>query len=273
MDEPTAPADTTRHTDTPAQDDSPRRRRAEEVFTRLFGPRDTSAPDADPELGEILRRMIFGDVFAIGDLDDPTRELITCTVLATQQALPQLRAHAGAALRVGTEPVALREAMYQLAPFIGFPRTLNAVGVLDEVLRAAGHELPLPDQGTISDAERHERGLAAQAPLYGTEIADAFADLPAPFDEAVPGLLTDHLFGDFWTRDGLDVATRELLGLVTLTTLGLAPQLPAHVRGTLAAGNTLETVLAALVQALPYTGTPYAINTIRVVMQVRAADA
>lgn len=273
MDEPTAPADTTRHTDTPAQDDSPRRRRAEEVFTRLFGPRDTSAPDADPELGEILRRMIFGDVFAIGELDDPTRELITCTVLATQQALPQLRAHAGAALRVGTDPVALREAMYQLAPFIGFPRTLNAVGVLDEVLRAAGHELPLPDQGTITDAERHERGLAAQAPLYGTEIADAFADLPAPFDEAVPGLLTDHLFGDFWTRGGLDIATRELLGLVTLTTLGLAPQLPAHVRGTLAAGNTLETVLAALVQALPYTGTPYAINAIRVVMQVRAADA
>lgn len=145
MDEPTAPADT----DVRTQDDSPRRRRAEEVFTRLFGPRDTSAPDADPELGEILRRMIFGDVFAIGDLDDQTRELITCTVLATQQALPRLRAHAGAALRVGTEPVALREAMYQLAPFIGFPRTLNAVGVLDEVLRAAGHELPLPDQGTI----------------------------------------------------------------------------------------------------------------------------
>ncbi len=35
MDEPTAPADTTRHTNTPVQDDSPRRRRAEEVFTRL----------------------------------------------------------------------------------------------------------------------------------------------------------------------------------------------------------------------------------------------
>lgn len=74
---------------------------ADQVFERLFGPRDMTAPDHDPEFGEILRRIIFGDVFATGALYDRTRELVTVTCLATLQALPQLRAHAhGACLDI-----------------------------------------------------------------------------------------------------------------------------------------------------------------------------
>lgn len=243
-----------------------RRAAAETVYARPFGARDTAAPDMHPEFGEILRRLIFGDVFATGTLDDRTRELVTVTCLATLQTLPQLRAHSAAALKVGVTPVELREAMYQLAPFVGFPRTLNAIGVIDEVLEAAGVELPLPRQGSVTDQNRHERGLQIQSGLYGTEIADALAGLPEPFDQAVPGFLTDFLFGDVWTRAGVDIATRELLGLVTLTTLGLAPQLTPHVRGAVAAGNSVETVLAALVQAFPYIGYPAAMNAIRVVL-------
>ena len=110
-----------------------RTQRSEQTYVRLFGPRDAAAPDPDPELGAILRRLIFGEVFHTGELDDRIRELITVTVLATMQTLPQLRAHAGAALNVGVTPVELREAVYQCAPFIGFPNTLNAVGVLNEV--------------------------------------------------------------------------------------------------------------------------------------------
>jgi predicted transposase YbfD/YdcC len=47
----------------------------------------------------ILQRFIFGEVFYIGNLSDHTRELITITALATNQTLPQLRAHANAALK------------------------------------------------------------------------------------------------------------------------------------------------------------------------------
>ena len=252
---------------------SERLENATQVYDRLFGPRDLRTPDLDPEFGEMLRRLIFGDVFATGDLPDTTRELITCTCLGALQALPQLRAHSAAALRAGVTPIELREAMYQLAPFIGFPRTLNAIGVLNEVFKATGVELPLPTQGTVTDDDRHERGEQIQEPLYGTEIRDALASLPEPFGASVPDFLTDFLFGDVWTRDGLDVATRELLGLVTLTALGLSPQLPAHVRGALKAGNTPETILAALVQAFPYIGYPAALNAIKVVQSVLDEEA
>src|SRR6478752_10275058 len=148
-------------------DVSERHAHAEATFERLFGPRDTSAPDTDPELMEILRRFIFGDVFDTGVLDDQTRELITVTVLACLQTLPQLKSHTAAALNVGVQPVEIREAVYQLAPFLGFPRTLNAVATINEVFRARGIPLPLPEQGTVTDPERYTTGLAVQAPLYG----------------------------------------------------------------------------------------------------------
>ena len=243
-----------------------REARAEETYTRLFGPRDTSAPDNDPELGRILRTLIFGDVFTTGDLNDTTRELITVTALATLNTLPQLKAHTRAALKVGVTPVELREAVYQLAPFIGFPRTLNAVAALNEVFDALGIPLPLPPQATTTDADRDARGRAIQAPLYGTELADELAD--EPLAGVLPRFLTEFLFGDLYSRTGLDLETRELLVLCALATLGLERQLRPHVSGAIKAGSSRDTVLAALIHCFPYIGFPHAMNAIRVVREV-----
>ena len=131
----------------------------------------------------------------------------------------------------------LREAVYQCAPFIGFPKTLNAVAVINEVFTARGIDLPLPDQGTTTEEDRFEAGRAIQIPIYGDEIAESVAGLPEPFREAVPRFLTAFGFGDFYTRDGLDVPTRELLILCLLAALGQAAQIKAHIIGNLRLGQ------------------------------------
>ena len=77
-------------------------------YTALFGGEALTGTGTDPELMDILQKYIFGEVFAVGDLDLKTRELITCTVLSVMQTLPQLKAHAAAALTVGVTPVELR---------------------------------------------------------------------------------------------------------------------------------------------------------------------
>ena len=235
------------------------------TYEQLFGmpPDPTAGPD--PELGVILRSVIFGEVFHIGELDDRTRELITVILQLTTQLLPQLRAHTGAALNVGVTPIELREAVYQCAPFIGFPRTLNGVGVINEVFVERGIALPLPAQGTVTEADRFERGRAIQQPLYGDEIHDSFAGLPDGLRDVVPRLLTEFCFGDFSTRNGLDLATRELLVLCMLAALGADVQVSAHARGNLVAGNSVEVQVAALIHCLPYIGFPHALNAIRAV--------
>ena len=246
---------------------SSRREQAEATFERLFGPRNRDTHEDDPELMEILRGFIFGDVFGTGVLDDRTRELITVTVLACLQTMPQLGVHTAAALHAGVPPVQIREAIYQLAPFIGFPRTLNAVSTINTVFRESGITLPLPAEGTVDDdACRYPRGLAEQAPLYGTEIRDDLADLPEPFNEVLPRFLTEFYFGDFYTRGGLSAGQRELLVLCALTSIGdTSAQLGPHGRACLQVGNSRTVIIAALVHCFPYVGFPRTVAAIRAV--------
>jgi 4-carboxymuconolactone decarboxylase len=134
------------------------------------------------------------------------------------------------------------------------------------VFRDHGIELPLPAQGTVSDAERYSEGLAEQAPLYGDEIKDNLADLPEPFNEALPRFLTEFGFGDFYTREGLTLAERELLVLCALATIGdTSAQLGPHGRACLQVGNSKTVVIAALVHCFPYIGFPRTVAAIRAV--------
>ena len=247
--------------------------RTEQKVEELFHMPAAGEEGMDPEFMQILQRYIFGDLCYTGSLDNRMRELVTITVLTTIQALPQLKAHLGACLNVGCTPVELREAIYQCAPFIGFPRTLNAIGVLNEVLTGRGVSLPLPRQGTVADDERYEKGLALQAPVYGDEIRERYTWLPKPFDEAVPRFLTEHCFGDFNTRTGLDQKTRELLTVVLLAALGGAEvQVKSHAAGALKTGSTKEEVVCALVHASAYMGIPRLFNALNACRELLAED-
>ena len=238
-------------------------KRTEEKFAELFGGKPVSNEGSDPEFMRILQRFIFGEVCYVGSLDNRMRELITVTVLTVNQTLPQLKAHIGACLRVGVTPAEIREAVYQCAPFVGFPKTLNAIAAMNEVFSQNGIELPLESAQTVDEDDRYERGAAVQAPLYGGEIAERYSWLPDGFDKAVPRWLTELGFGDFATRGGLDGKTRELLTVVMLAAMGGAEtQVRAHIAGALRAGNSKEEIVCALSQAMPYTGIPRLFNAL-----------
>ena len=138
-------------------------------YTRLFGGEALTGKGSDPELMDILQKFIFGEVFETGSLDHKTREMITCVTLASMQTLPQLKSHAAAALNVGVSPIELREAIYQCAPFIGFPKTLNAISTINEVFQEKGIPLPLEAQGTVNEDNRYEKGKEIQYPYTATK--------------------------------------------------------------------------------------------------------
>ena len=238
------------------------------TYNQLFGGEALTNTGSDPELMNILQKFIFGEVFYTGELDVKTREMITCVTLATMQTLPQLKAHAAAALNVGVTPVELREAIYQCAPFIGFPKTLNAVSTINEVFKEKGIALPLESQETVKEDERFEKGKEIQFPLYGEKMKESLKTLPDGMNEDLPRLLTEMCFGDFYTRDGLDIKTRELLSLCVLATLGADRQIESHTRGNIKAGNDKATLVAAMIQCLPYIGFPLALNAIHIIKEI-----
>ena len=237
-------------------------------FRTLFKGEALSKQGSDPEMMEILQKYIFGEIFTVGNLDLKTRELITITTLATMQTLPQLKAHTNGALNAGATPLEIREAMYQLAPFIGFPKTLNAIATVNEVFKEQGIELPLKSAKTVEENERFEKGYAIQNPVYGNEIKEALSNLPDNMGDDVSRFLTEFCFGDIYTRDALDIKTRELLILTVLVTNGKFDTLESHIKGNLKVGNSKETITSAIIQAMPYVGFPNAISSLKVLKKV-----
>ena len=241
-----------------------RKERTEQKMQELFHIHAAGDEGTDGGFMQILQGYIFGDVCYTGSLDNRMRELVTVTVLTTLSALPQLKAHVQASLNAGCSPVEIRETIYQCAPCIGFPKTLNAISTMNEAFSDRGISLPLPEQKTLqTDEDRYEKGLQIQAPIYGTEIKDRYTWLPGDFAEAVPRFLTELCFGDFNTRTGLNGKTRELLTVVLLAALGGAEiQVKSHVCGALKVGNTKEEIVCALVHASGYMGIPRLFNAL-----------
>ena len=238
-----------------------------ENYRTLFRGEALTGQGSDPEMMDILQKFIFGEVFTTGDLSLKQREMITCVTLATMQTLPQLKAHAGAALNVGVTPLELREAMYLTAPFIGFPKMLNAVSTVNEVFKERGISLPLENQTTVTEDNRHEQGAAIQDKLYHGGISGVLCGIPGNLDEDVSRFLTDYFFGEIYTRGTLDIPTKELLGYCILTTLEAESQLQSHFHGNIKAGNSPQTVASAVIQTLPYIGFPAAIKALRIIKQ------
>lgn len=239
-----------------------------ENFRELFKGEALSLNGDDPEMMAILQKYIFGEVFTVGELDMKTREMLTVTSLAVQQTLPQLKAHINAALNVGVSPIELREAIYQCAPFIGFPKTLNALAVLNEVFKERGIETPLKSTATVTEDERFAKGLALQEPVYGDEIENSLKGLPDDMGKDVARFLTEVCFGDFYTREGLDIKTRELLVVGILVTTGNTSVLKSHIKGNLKVGNSKESITAAIIQCLPYVGFPNTIAALKTLKEV-----
>lgn len=241
-------------------------------YNMLFGGEALTNTGNDPEMMAILQKYIFGEVFTVGKLDSKTREMITVTSLAVQQTLPQLKAHINAALNVGVTPIELREAIYQCAPFIGFPKTLNALEVLNQVFKEKGIETPLKSTATVKEKDRYKKGFAIQNPLYGDEIKISLEGLPDNMGADVSKFLTEVGFGDFYSREGLDIKTRELLILSILVTTGNTTTLKSHIKGNLKAGNTKETITAAIIQCLPYVGFPNTISALKIMKEVLSEE-
>jgi len=123
-----------------------------------------------------------------------------------------------------------KEALSQLYAYTGFPRSLNALGTLQQVIKertAAGLAVeegreadPLPE-----DYDALKQGTAVQTQLTGQPFNYTFAPQTDYYLKA-------HLFGDIFARNNLTHADREIVTVSAISALpGCEPQLRAHVSG------------------------------------------
>ena len=95
-----------------------------------------AAPD-EAHFQRFLSANCFGDHYTRIGIDVRTRELLTFAMLISMGGCePQARGHVAANLNVGNDRGVLLSVITQLLPFIGYPRTLNALAVINEVTTA-----------------------------------------------------------------------------------------------------------------------------------------
>ena len=86
---------------------------------------------------QFLSASCFGDHYTRTGIDVPTRELLTFAMLVSLGGCdPQVRGHVAANLNVGNSRQDLIGVITVLLPFIGYPRTLNALAAINEVAPA-----------------------------------------------------------------------------------------------------------------------------------------
>lgn len=247
---------------------SPRASQAEKTYARMMGDQKTGLEQTDPELDQMMKKYVYGDIASQANISRRDQHLVTLAVLTTYQSEELLAKNVQGALHDGVTPLEIRETEYHLAPYIGFAKVSEAMKTVNQVFRKNGIRLPLPDQGTTTDANRFDKGLAFQVGTYGDRINKMRAATPKN-QKHLQDDLSAFCFGDIYTRGTLDLKTREMITIAAIGALGTGdPQFKSHVRGTLAAGASQDEVIGVLTTMNPYIGFPRTLNLLRLTNEV-----
>lgn len=132
-----------------------------------------------------------------------------------------------------------KEALSQLYAYTGFPRSLNALGALQQVVKERAEAGKPTQTGREADPlpvgyDALEQGTRVQTQLTGQPFNYQFAPQTDYYLKA-------HLFGDIFARNNLSFADREIVTVSAISALeGCEPQLVAHVGGARNMGVTDE---------------------------------
>lgn len=241
---------------------------AKKNHEELFLNRQSTLAVTDPELLEVFDNFAFDEVLGYGNLDTRTRLMVILASMIASQALSEYKVMLGGALNVGVTPVEVKEIVYQAVPYVGMAKVYDFIHATNEVLESRDIQLPVEGQSTTTPETRFEKGLAVQKAIFGATIDKMYQDSPAN-QIHIQKYLSADCFGDYLTRTGIDIKTRELLTFSMLLSLGgCEPQLKGHIQGNLNVGNDKKRLLSVVTQLLPYVGYPRTLNAIRCLNEV-----
>ena len=213
----------------------------------------------DPEFAERFEHFTFQEVVNEEgqQLDDVTRHMAILATLLGCQGIDEFKLALPRALDSGLTPVMAKEVIYQAVDYLGIGRVRPFLDAANEILTSRGIALPLEGQSTTTMENRLEKGIDAQAEIFGGHMREAWKA------GHINRWLASNCFGDYYTRTGLDLKQREMITFCFLAAQGgCEPQLTAHAKGNMNLGNDKEFLIKVVSQCLPYIGYPRSLNAI-----------
>lgn len=118
-----------------------RHEKGREIQERYFGVENirmirNATPEGQKHFNTFMEGFCFGDFYTRDGLNDKQRELIAFVFIATLGGFEnQLKSHVQANLSLGNDEEKLISALAVILPYIGFPRTLNALNTVNEICK------------------------------------------------------------------------------------------------------------------------------------------
>lgn len=127
----------------------------------------------------------------------------------------------------------IKELLIQVYAYCGFPRSLTALGVFNNLLtqrKAAGINDTEGEAATVvSDIDKYGQGTETLSKLSGVPV-DAQAPWYQDFAPGINTFLKEHLFADIFGRGVLPYTDREIATVSMLTALGgVEPMATGHI--------------------------------------------
>ena len=108
------------------------------IFGKMIDQLYEQSPKDQLHIQRFLSANCFGDYYTRKGVDLKLRELVTLSMLIASGGLePQIKGHIQGNLNVGNDRAVLMDVISQLLPWVGYPRTLNAMRCLNETAPAA----------------------------------------------------------------------------------------------------------------------------------------
>ena len=145
---------------------------------------------------------------------------------------------------------------------------MDFINVTNEIFGERNISIPLASQSTTTSETRMEKGLAKQKEIFGDIIDNMYTNSPKDLLH-IQEYLSANCFGDYITRNGLDLKTREMITLSFLISLGgTEGQIKGHMIGNSNVGNDRQTLINLITQLVPYVGYPRTLNAIQCLNEV-----
>lgn len=211
----------------------------------------------------IQDRFLNGEIKENGLKDKKTRALIRLACLTALQTMGEIPSKVNEAVEAGAEVTEIKETLYHTAPYIGYPRVMEALAVVNAELEKMGMNPEGNDQSTVTADTRFDKGLAVQVQIFGEDIIYPMRDNAPSETKHIQDCLAAHCFGDYYTRGTLDLKMRELITFIVICSIGgCESQAKSHAIANMNVGNTKQLLIQALTTCLPYIGYPRTLNAL-----------
>ncbi|MCQ2076980.1 MAG: carboxymuconolactone decarboxylase family protein [Bacteroidaceae bacterium] len=248
--------------------------RAHKEIKRLFSQRMLiNTLHTDPEVTETIDNFLYDETLAKYDGVMSERTRVMCILASTLgcNSMNEFKQYVEAGLNVGIKPREIREIVYQAYPYMGVSQVVEYNLVLNDLFENNFIRLPLDDQRTIEpDCNAlEEAGSQLYEQAHGEGAAARLTDSFPESQKHIAHYILAHCYGQYYTRNGIDLRHREFITIAFLAAMGCNMKLlKIHVEANKNLKATKQELESIVTTILPWIGLPKALNAFEIVNEV-----